>query len=110
VAPSGRVIRTIRQKAQKLEGVTAIYGMGSYFRGEPFNDVDLVVVVRRSLDLATLGARIRTALLPLSDIVGRRIDITIFTESEFAAEPLRDMASLVPIVTAARPASPNPPA
>ena len=102
MAPSGGMISTIRQAVQKLEDVTAVYGMGSYFRGEPFNDVDIVVVVRRTPALVVLGTAIRAALLPLSEIVGSRIDITIFTESEFAGEPLRDMATLVPIYVASQ--------
>lgn len=88
--------------AQALDGVSAVYGMGSYFREEPFNDVDLVVVVApTTCPLAALGSKIRAGLAPLTQIFDAPLDIIIFTEIEFANRPLRDMHTLVPIYSAA---------
>ncbi|WP_163229546.1 hypothetical protein [Caulobacter rhizosphaerae] len=95
------MIETTRKMAQALDGVSAIYGMGSYFLEQPFNDVDLVVIVSPTKrPLAALGSEIRTALAPLSQITGAPLDITIFTETEFFTRPLRDMHTLVPIYSA----------
>lgn len=70
--------------------------MGSYFHAPTFADLDLVVVVAPSaMPLAVLGSAVRAKLAPLSEMVGVPLDISIFTEAEFAGRPLRDMHTLV---------------
>ena len=70
--------------------------MGSYFHGPTFADLDLVVVVApAATPLAVLGSAVRAKLAPLSEIVGVPLDISIFTETEFAGRPLREMHTLV---------------
>ena len=95
MAPSKHgTIAAIRQIAQRLEAVCAVFGMGSYFRGEPFNDLDLVVVVAPTETITEVGRTIRTALAPIAEMVGVPIDVTILTQAEFAERPLRDMHTL----------------
>lgn len=90
------IVGATRKLARSLEGVQAIYGMGSYFHGATFADLDLVVVVTPSTTpLAALGSVVRATLAPLSTIASAPLDISIFTETEFAARPLRDMHTLV---------------
>jgi hypothetical protein len=78
------------------DNVVAMYGMGSFFRGESHDDVDFVVVLSCDVDAFLAEAKaIRTELCAIGDSVGERFDITVFTASEFASAPLRDMATLV---------------
>jgi len=94
-SPFGRRLREI---AAAHDSVVALYGMGSFFRGEPHNDVDFVVVL--ACDPAALlgeARSIRRDLCTIGDSVGERVDVTVFTRSEFELKPLRDMDALVSI-------------
>jgi hypothetical protein len=76
--------------------VVALYGMGSFFRGELHDDVDLVVVLSCEIDGFLKEARaIRAELSAAGESVGERLDVTVFTASEFVSGPLRDMATLI---------------
>ena len=78
--------------------VAGLYGIGSFFRKEPYHDIDFVLVL--SCDLSAfpnLAKEIRAKLCAIGDSIGERFDITVFTASEFAAQPLRDMHTLVPL-------------
>jgi hypothetical protein len=78
--------------------VIALYGMGSFFRGGQYNDIDLVVVLDCERDkFMAKAATIRTELLAIGERMGEQFDVTIFTAFEFASRPLRDMAELVTI-------------
>jgi hypothetical protein len=70
--------------------------MGSYFRGQPHRDIDLVLVLSCPDGAIVSEARhFRTSLSELGEAMGEQFDLTVFTEGEFATRPLRDMASLV---------------
>lgn len=85
----------------RIESLHSLYGMGSFFKNEATHrDVDLVAI----LDCET------SHLLAVSDIVRnvcsrldwgsvQPVEVTIFTLSEFASGPLRDMETLVPLYT-----------
>lgn len=78
-----------------LEAILALYGMGSFFRSDTFNDLDLVAVVDCSLsELVDQAERIHSAFRNLGAQLGVPIDLTIFTPSEFLSAPLRDMSTL----------------
>lgn len=77
-------------------GVKAIYGFGSFFRGEPFNDIDLAVVWSSSTsDRLASYYKLKTELDRLADQLGVVVDLSVFTEDEFGDRPLRDMRELV---------------
>lgn len=87
---------TIWQMARTVEPITTVYGLGSFFRGEPFADVDLLIVVSHDRgSLLATGTTIRAAFQPLGDIVGAPVDLTIHTEAEHAQRTLRDIDSLM---------------
>jgi hypothetical protein len=88
--------KAIRQRASALKAIRALYGMGSFFRGDSFNDLDLVAVVDCSCDeLVDHAKQIHSAFRDLGAQLGLLIDLTIFTPTEFSSAPLRDMSTLV---------------
>jgi predicted nucleotidyltransferase len=90
-------MKAIQQKASTLN-VKALYGLGSYFRGKQFRDVDFVVVVDCEQEsLLAISQQMRCLLGKLQTELCAPIDVTIFTASEFEQQPLRDMSSLVPL-------------
>ena len=73
-----------------------LYGIGSFFEGqETFRDVDLVVVTSDSSKPARSTKAFRQAAAKTGQELSVTFDITVFTEPEFAAKPLRDMGKLV---------------
>lgn len=97
------MMRGVQQEASEHREIRALFGMGSYFRGRRFQDVDLVAVVDCSEDeLVTSAERIRSDFRDLSVDLGCIIDLMIFTSTEFASGPLRDMATLVELYQRAR--------
>lgn len=77
-------------------GAKAVYGFGSFFRGEPFNDVDLAVVLSRSTSRG-LGSYygLKMEIDRLAVRLGVVFHLSVFTEDEFGLGPLRDMHELV---------------
>jgi predicted nucleotidyltransferase len=91
----------ILREAEGLEGIAALYGMGSYFRGEAsYRDIDLVIVVDCArADLLAKGHEIRRSFVNLGERLGVAFDLTILTPREFAEKPLRDMDALELLLT-----------
>jgi hypothetical protein len=72
--------------------------MGSYFKRSTFEDIDLVVVVDCQTTRLMESARlVRDTFCDLEQLAKTRLDLTIFTPSEFSSAPLRDMATLEPL-------------
>jgi predicted nucleotidyltransferase len=96
-----RMKTEIRSLPTKQLRVKAIYGFGSFFRGEFFRDVDLAVVV---FEAASYELSSYYELKREVDLMGIRLGVvfhlSIFTEEEFHARPLRDMNQLVYITGA----------
>lgn len=77
-------------------GVKAIYGFGSFFRGNCFNDVDLAIVLSPSSTRALVSYyRTKAEIDRLGYKLGVAFDLSVFTEDEFALRPLRDMCELL---------------
>jgi hypothetical protein len=73
-----------------------VYGFGSFFRDDVFNDVDLLFVLTpQTHALLPAFYRIRNALDGVSSELNIKIDLTVLTSSEFMERPLREMDSLV---------------
>jgi hypothetical protein len=88
--------KEIREQASKLEFVLALYGMGSFFHGTIYKDLDLVAVIECSQnELPNRAAQVHREFRELSVKLGISVDLTVLTPSEFASAPLRDMATLV---------------
>jgi predicted nucleotidyltransferase len=83
-------------------GVEEVYGFGSFFRGEAFHDIDLVLVV--SPDVAgsvALFYELKEKFDQLAASLGAAFDLTVLTRKEFNERPLRDMDQLVRLYTRA---------
>lgn len=82
----------IRLTLSRLSSVSEAWGFGSYFRGEPYQDIDVVVVVN-SEPSPRVYERLRCALRPIEQSTGVEIDLTILTAAEFEQglfkEPLK---------------------
>lgn len=72
-----------------------MYGFGSFFRGEPFNDVDILAVasVGNSEVLRTYY-KVSTALRSIRSELTRPCHLTLMTHEEFASRPMRHMNEL----------------
>jgi hypothetical protein len=94
------IVTAIRQKASEHGDLQAVYGMGSFFRGDKFRDLDLVAIVTcTTVTLRQQAELIRRTFNDLGVVVGVPIDLTIFTPAEFSERPLRDMSTLIAIYT-----------
>ena len=79
--------------------IDAVFGFGSFFRGEPFNDIDLALVFKEDCEntLATYEL-VLSRLKEADERLGVRLHVTPFTAKEFRERPLREHASLVPLL------------
>jgi predicted nucleotidyltransferase len=79
--------------------VEAVFGFGSFFRGEPFNDIDLALVFTENCDNAlAVFERVLSRLRVAEDRLGVHLHATPFTAKEFKERPLRDYDRLVPLL------------
>ena len=89
----------IRSTIISLPDVYGVYGFGSFFRSEIFNDVDLLIVLSDSCDdLLKAFYSVRHALEQLSSQLSLKFDLTFLTQRECLERPLREMDLLVPIL------------
>lgn len=93
---SVKILTAIAQMQSALPEGCELYGIGSFFDGRKiYRDVDLVVVVSDSLTPARSTKDFRHAAVIAAQELGVQLDVTVFTKSEFVANPLRDMSNLV---------------
>jgi predicted nucleotidyltransferase len=79
--------------------VKGVFGFGSFFRGEPFNDVDLALVFCENCDNAlAVFQRVLSRLRAAENRLGVRLHVTPFTAKEFSERPLRDHDRIVPLL------------
>ena len=87
---------------QSLTGISqidAVFGFGSYFRGEPFNDIDLALVFKEGCENTLETYELVLSRLKESNArLGVRLHVTPFTAKEFRERPLREHALLVPLL------------
>ena len=73
----------------------AVFGFGSCFRGERFNDIDvLAVACAENTETLYTYYRLSQALAPVADRFGRPMHLTVITSDEFRSRPLRNMSEL----------------
>jgi len=76
----------------------SVFGFGSYFRGESYNDVDvLIVLTGRAISILAAYYNTKKKLEILGSRLGMIFDITALTYEEFLERPLLEMDNLVPI-------------
>lgn len=76
--------------------IHSVFGFGSYFRGEPYEDVDVLFVLKSTCEsLLPVYYSLQADMLLLGSRWNILIDLTVLTFDEFLARPLRDMDSLI---------------
>ena len=94
----GRTRTEIRSTVETFPSVVSAWGFGSHFRGEAFDDVDVLVILDCSRDaIVRLSNNLRVAFVELGGNLGVKFDLLILTPTEFALRPLRDMDQLTSI-------------
>jgi predicted nucleotidyltransferase len=97
---TGLTIEKIKKEIQVIlfgkSEIHSIYGFGSFFRSEPFEDVDILVVLSATHDSLldiyySTGERFRDLEIKWSV----PIHLTYLTVGEILEKPLRDMDSLI---------------
>lgn len=80
----------------EISEVEAIFGFGSFFRGEAFEDVDLALVFREDCDAPlVVFERVLEYLRIVDERLGVHLHVIPFTAKEFKSRPLREHARLV---------------
>lgn len=93
---TGRIKREILHIQQEVPEVLGIYGFGSFFRGENFNDIDVLFVLRCELSrVLPASKRLRCMVENLSADFGSTFHLLVLTEVEFEEGPLRDTHELI---------------
>ena len=78
--------------------VLAVFGFGSHFRGGPYNNVDILVVLKPDCGpLLPTYYDLKSEMERIGRCLGVTMDLTVLTWEEFADKPFRDMDSLVDI-------------
>ena len=98
----GDITRGIRRESRYIQRevpeVLGIYGFGSFFRGQEFNDIDILFVLRCEFEgILPASKKLRGITLYLSEVFGETLHPLILTEGEFEERPLRDMHELMRI-------------
>lgn len=89
----------IRLRLQGKPEIFGVFGFGSFFRCDSFNDVDVLVVVDDHCDYPL---KVFYDVKNILDEIGLKyripIDITYLSYGEYSRKPLRESDNLVPIV------------
>lgn len=88
----------IRLRLQGKSDIFGVFGFGSFFRCDSFNDVDILIVVN---DDCEYPLRVFYDVKKVLDEIGLmfdvQIDITYLSYTEYSRKPLRESDNLVPI-------------
>lgn len=79
--------------------VIAVHGIGSFFRSQTANDVDLVLVLRNgTADPGAAHVELHDMFRKLGNQMGVTFDLTVLLESELAQRLLVEQNSLVELM------------
>ena len=97
---SGTIIRetktAIQSTVKDFLAVEAVWGFGSFFRCEAYNDVDVLIVLSvPHEELTELTSALRSAFMIAERDLALQFDLLFLTPEEFSSRPLRDMDQLV---------------
>ena len=93
----GNTIKQIKTEIQsitaKLHNIHGVYGFGSFFRSEHYNDVDILVVTSPDCkDTLSIFYLINKKLQRIDENL--EIDLTLLTYDEFIEKPLIEIDAL----------------
>lgn len=96
---TGTIIKKIKTEIKfitlEFKAIKAIFGFGSFFRNEKYNDIDILIVtdVSDANPLKTYYSY-KTIFDDLSLQIGKTIDVTTLNYQEFLDHPLRESDNL----------------
>ncbi len=92
------MIKEIQFIHTKTSNLLGVYGFGSFFRSDNPKDCDLLLVVKDdSPDLGKLHADLSKVFFELGEKLAIDFDLTVLTEREHKAAPLREHNRLMTI-------------
>lgn len=96
IGTTSRRIKTEIRCALSNDDIVAIYGFGSFFRNEEYNDVDIIAVTSAPVEeLLNVHRMCCVDLGRVQEMLGIKVDFTLLTSEEFKDVPLRDRHELV---------------
>lgn len=88
----------IRSRLQDKSEIFGVFGFGSFFRCDSFNDIDVLVVVDDHCDYPLkVFYDVKNILDDIGLCYGIPIDITYLSYIEYSRKPLLESDDLVPI-------------
>jgi hypothetical protein len=92
------MMTAIRSIHAVIPDIVAIFGFGSFFRGMPYHDCDILVVIGDDTgDLGHIHFKICHWFQNLGNEIGIIFDVCILTEREHYTKPLREHNNLFQI-------------
>ena len=89
----------IQLRLQGKSEIFGVFGFGSFFRCDCFNDVDVLVVVDNHCDYPLkVFYEVKNILDDIGLKYGVPVDITYLSYSEYSRKPLRESDNLVTII------------
>lgn len=86
----------VQNLMKRVPNAVSAHGFGSFFRGEPFNDIDLVIVLDAEADDISRSASIlRSVFSEASNALSVQFDLVTLTVKEFSEKPLREALTLL---------------
>src|SRR5579864_7490108 len=96
---ASEILTTLRKNLEvDRTSIEGVFGFGSCFRGEPFDDVDLVLVLRDDCaDPLRTYYSVKSAIERLLHPLGVTVDLTVLTRREVGERLLLETDSLTTV-------------
>ena len=96
----GRITSAIEKEIpfikQRVPELVEVYGFGSFFQEESFNDIDLIFVIDcRAGEILPASRKLRREARTLSAIFAIEIDALVLSKREFSEKPLINMKDVM---------------
>lgn len=92
--------KEVRNIFTAVKGLDSAWGFGSFFRGVPFSDIDLLFVTTSSnTDTLSTYYSIVRRLSTFENARSVDFHVVLLTFDEFRSRPLREMTTLFPLTS-----------
>ena len=91
--------KVIQATFSVLPEISRAFGFGSYFRGEKYNDIDLLFLTESKIEeLVPILRKLANLADRIEKKTGSVIHFTLLTEAEFHGHPVNDSPELTEII------------